>query len=95
MFKTTPVEVVKLENYVVKVKARGFEFAQHVKLNNMNTTYRDLIYHLKNRTPFKIHYEKLDPTLIKNLNEMKNSELRQFHADNFLDFTDYSSQQIS
>ena len=61
----------------------------------MNNTYRDLIYHLKNRTPFKIHYEKLDPTLIKNLNEMKNSELRQFHADNFLDFTDYSSQQIS
>lgn len=49
----------------------------------MDTTYRDLIYHLKNRTPHKISYEKLDPTLIKNLNEMTNNEIRDFHADNF------------
>lgn len=56
----------------------------------MNTTYRDLIYHLKNRTPFKIEYEKLDPTLVKTLNDMKNSEIRQYHADNYLDFVDYT-----
>ena len=91
MFKTTPIDVVKLENYVVKVKPMGVEFSQHVKLNNMNTTYRDLIYHLKNRTPHKIAYEKLDPTLIKKLNETTNTEMREFHADNFLNFDDYSA----
>ena len=47
---------------------------------------RDLIAHLKNKSKYKILYEKLDPALLEQINEIENDDVRDFHRDNFLFF---------
>lgn len=56
----------------------------------MDSPMKDLIIHLKLKTRFKIFYEKLDPTMLNDVNNIINRDVIHFHRDFYLKFNDYS-----
>ncbi len=64
LYKTLTGKITDLENYDTVVMAKGADLAKHIKYNNMESDLKDLIEHLKQKPPFKIDYEKLDPTIV-------------------------------
>lgn len=93
LFKTSTTQIIDLENYQTKITNRGgVDIEKHSDTTNIETTMRDLIAHLKLKTRFKIYYEKLDPTLLSQINDITNVEVQKYHRDNFLFFKDFSGQ---
>jgi len=90
IFKTNSHVIVDLENFTTKVTPHGVDIEKHIYTTNMDKSMKDLVSHLKNRSKFKILYEKLDPILLEQVNEITNDTVKNFHRDNFLDFDDFS-----
>ena len=86
IFKTNSSVIVDLENYHSKIMSPGISIDKHLHTCNIDNSMRDLIAHLKNKSKYKILYEKLDPALLEQINEIENDDVRDFHRDNFLFF---------
>lgn len=79
LFKIAAQNLVRLEEFRTKVSSRGMDLFKHIKHHNMDWSMKNLIRHLKFKSKFKIYYEKLDPTLVHNLNDITSSEIQEFH----------------
>jgi hypothetical protein len=90
IFKTNSSVIVDLENYQTKIKSPGINIDKHLQTCNIDNSMRDLISHLKNKSKYKILYEKLDPALLEQINEITNDDVRDFHRDNFLFFKNFN-----
>lgn len=92
LFRTTSSEVVDLDKFETEVRARGASFGKHIETTNIGEPIKELIIHLKQKTKFKIFYEKLDPTLLDQINEIGNNDIKHFHRDNYLNYNDFSAE---
>lgn len=92
LFRTTSSEIIDLDKFETRVSARGAEFGKHIETTNISEPIKDLIIHLKSKVKFKIFYEKLDPTLLDQINDIKGSDVIHFHRDNFLRYDDFSAE---
>lgn len=90
IFKTNSHVIVDLENFSTKVTDVGVDIEKHIHTTNIDKSMKDLVAHLKSRSKFKILYEKLDPALLEQVNDITNDDVRNFHRDNFLHFKDFS-----
>ena len=90
IFKTNSHVIVDLEHFSTKVTQFGVNIEKHIRTTNMDKSMRDLVSHLKSRSRYKILYEKLDPALLKQINDITNDAIKNFHRDNFLKFKDES-----
>ena len=89
LFKTNSKVIVDLENFATKVRPHGLDFSNHIYTTNIDKTMKELISNLKSRSKYKILYEKLDPTLLAQVNDISNEDVKNFHRDNYLVFTDF------
>lgn len=69
---------------------RGLDLTVHANSTNIDLPIKELIIHLKQKSRFKIFYEKLDPNLLLFINQIQNGEIKHYHRDNFLVFKDLS-----
>lgn len=90
LFKTNSRIIVDLENYATKVRMTGIDISKHLHTTNIDKSLKELISHLKSRSKYKIMYEKLDPTLLDQINDISNDDVKNYHRDNYLHFTDFS-----
>lgn len=90
IFKTNSHVIVDLENFTTKVKGHGVEIEKHIHTTNMDKSMKDLVAHLKQKSKYKILYEKLDPALLEQINDITNENIKNFHRDNFLHFENFS-----
>jgi len=90
LFKTNSRIIVDLENFATKMRSNGVDITKHLHTNNIDKSLKELISHLKSRSKYKIMYEKLDPTLLEQVNDISNENVKNFHRDNFLHFEDFS-----
>ena len=90
IFKTNSSVIVDLENFMTKIKSPGIDIGKHLHTCNIDNSMRDLIAHLKNKSKYKILYEKLDPALLEQINEIENDDVRDFHRDNYLFFKNFN-----
>ena len=90
LFKTNSHDIVDLENFVTKIRGHGVNIEKHLYTTNIDRSLRDLISHLKSRSKYRIMYEKLDPTLMEQINDISNDNVKNYHRDNFLHFKDFS-----
>lgn len=90
IFKTNSHVIVDLENFSTKVTPEGVDIEKHVHSTNIDKSMKDLVAHLKSRSRYKILYEKLDPALLEQVNDINNDDVRNFHRDHFLHFNDFS-----
>lgn len=67
---------------------------KNMKYNNMDGKLKDLIAHLKFKTKYKLDYEKLDPTLVSDLNAFENTEIESFHQDNYMIFKSFGDDLV-
>ena len=89
IFKTNTKVVVDLENYDSVFGAHGIDVNTHAEKTNIDEDIKNLVSHIKNKSQFKILYEKLDPNLVEQLNDVGNADVEHFHRDNFLRFKDF------
>lgn len=92
LFRTSTSEVVDLDKFDTLVKNRGASFGKHIETCNISQPIKELIIHLKSKVKFKIFYEKLDPTLLDMVNDLSNTDVKRFHRDNFLNYSDFSAE---
>lgn len=90
LFKTSSRIIVELEDFSTKIRSHGVDISKHLYTTNIDKSLRDLISHLKSRSKYRIMYEKLDPTLLGQINDITNDDVKNYHRDNFLQFTDFS-----
>ena len=90
LFKLGSSKIIRLEEFATDVKVNGASFTKHAETTNINGTMKDLIIHLKLKSKYKIHYEKLDPTALDQINDINNNDIMNFHRDFFLKFNDYT-----
>lgn len=90
IFKTNSSVIVDLENFQTKVNSPGINVDKHLETCNIDNSMKDLISHLKNKSKYKILYEKLDPALLEQVNEIDNDDVKDFHRDNFLMFKNFN-----
>ncbi len=90
LVKTPSKNVTDLENYEVNVSFRGLDIPKHMD-NNMNNPIKDLVYHLKLKSKYKISYEKLESTVLTQVNDITNKNVKDFHQNNFIFFKDFTS----
>ena len=90
IFKTNSHVIVDLENFTTKITSHGVDIEKHIHTTNMDKSMKDLVAHLKDRSRFKILYEKLDPVLLEQVNDITNEDIKNFHRDNYLHFNDFS-----
>jgi len=91
IFKTSSNVIVDLENFSTRVTSPGIDFIKHAESTNIDNSMRELISHLKNKSKYKILYEKLDPPLLEQINNIDNELVKNFHRDNYLYFKDFSA----
>ena len=80
--------MIDLENYSTVIDDDGIDLIRYVKNNKMNDEIKDMISHLKEKSVFKIKFEKLDDKLVKELNDIWEDYVHKFHRDNFMEFED-------
>ena len=90
LFKSSTRVIVDLENFGTKVLPTGVDQSKHLYTTNIDKSIKELVSHLKSRSRYRIMYEKLDPTLLEQINDLTNANVRNFHRDNFLKFKDMS-----
>jgi hypothetical protein len=90
IFKTNSAIIVDLENFQTLVKSPGIDLSKHITTCNIDNSMRDLISHLKNKSKYKILYEKLDPALLEQINDLTNDQVKNFHRDFFLYFKNFN-----
>lgn len=90
LFKTNSKIIVDLENFSTKLRSHGVDISKHLHTTNIDKSLKDLISHLKSRSKYRIMYEKLDPTLLDQVNDISNENVKNFHRDNYLHFNDFS-----
>ena len=91
VFKTSTHKVVDLENFKTLVAPiGGVDIENHADTTNIDNSMKELISHLKLKTKYKIYYEKLDPTLLAQINDITNFNVKDYHRDNYLFFKDFS-----
>lgn len=91
IFKTSTSLVVDLENFNTRVGSPGIDVFRHADTTNIDNSMKELIINLKNKSRFKIQYEKIDPKLLEQVNNVDNEDVKNFHRDNFMFFRDFSS----
>jgi len=91
IFKTSTNIIVDLENYKTRINSPGIDLVKHLETTNIDNSMRELITHLKNKSKYKILYEKLDPSLLEQINNIDNENVKNFHRDNFLYYKDFSA----
>ena len=91
IFKTNSHVIADLENYSTIVEIKGVDIASHLE-NNFDGTMANLVIHLKDKSQYKIDFEKLDDTLLKQINSVDNDYVKEFHKDNFMKFTNFGRQ---
>ena len=91
IFKTSTNIIIDLENYRTRVLSPGVDLTKHSDTTNIDNSMRELISHLKNKSKYKILYEKLDPPLLEQINNIDNENVKNFHRDNFLYYKDFSA----
>lgn len=91
IFKTSTNIIIDLENYKTRVASPGIDIVKHSETTNIDNSMRELITHLKNKSKYKILYEKLDPPLLEQVNNIDNENVKNFHRDNFLYYKDFSA----
>lgn len=91
IFKTSTNIIIDLENYKTRVASPGIDLTKHSETTNIDNSMRELITHLKNKSKYKILYEKLDPPLLEQINNIDNENVKNFHRDNFLYYKDFSA----
>lgn len=91
IFKTSTNIIIDLENFKTRVAAPGLDLTKHSETTNIDNSMRELITHLKNKSKYKILYEKLDPPLLEQINNIDNENVKNFHRDNFLYYKDFSA----
>jgi hypothetical protein len=89
IFKTNTKVVVDLENFDSVFGAHGIDVNTHAEKTNIDEDIKNLVSHIKNKSQFKILYEKLDPNLVEQLNDVGNDDVKNFHRDNFLRFRNF------
>ena len=89
IFKTNTKVVVDLENFDSVFSSHGIDVNTHAEKTNIDEDIKNLVSHIKNKSQFKILYEKLDPNLVEQLNDVGNSDVEHFHRDNFLKFKNF------
>ena len=90
LFRTSPSNVVKLDEFSTEIRNMGATVSKHAETTNIDGPMKDLILHLKLKTRFKIFYEKLDPTMLNEVNGIVNTDVIHFHRDFFIKFDDFS-----
>lgn len=90
LFKTSSGIIVDFEAFRTQVERSGFDISKHLHTSNIDKSLKDLISHLKSRSQYKIMYEKLDPTLLEQINDISNEDVKNYHRDNFMHFKDFS-----
>lgn len=91
IFKTSTNTIIDLENFNTRVGSPGIDVSKHADTTNIDNTMKELIVNLKNKSRFKIQYEKIDPKLLEQVNNVDNEDVKNFHRDNYLFFRDFSS----
>ena len=94
LFKIASQNVVNLGNFTTVIARRGIDIVKHLKTNNMDGSLKNLIAHLKYKTRYKIFYEKLDPTLVTFLNDLEESDLKDFHRDSYMKFKPFGDELL-
>jgi len=84
--------VIDLENYETVIMKRGIDLSKYMKFSKMEARLVDLVAHMKEKAAFKIDFEKLDPKIVHELNEISNEDIKRFHKDNFARFHNYGDE---
>ena len=91
IFKTSTNTIIDLENFNTRIGSPGIDVIKHAETTNIDNSMLELISNLKNKSRFKIQYEKIDHKLLQQVNDIGNEEVKNFHRDNYLFFTDFSA----
>lgn len=91
IFKTNSHEIADLENFKTVSEILGVNILDHLK-NNFSGSMENLVIHLKDKSEYKIDFEKLDDSLVKQINEVDNEYVTTFHKDNFLTFVNFGRE---
>ncbi len=84
--------IIDLENYSTVVDSkRGADVAKHIITNNVDSSLRDLLSHLKSKSKYKIMYEKLSPVILSQVNDLSDQNVKDFHQNAFIRFRDFST----
>ena len=89
IIKTKNHIVVDFENYETIVDQNGMDVTKNM-VNNLECSMKDLVGHIKRTSRYKIKFEKLDPGMVDQVNEIDDNYVSLFHQDNFVDFHDFS-----
>lgn len=89
IFKTNTKTIVDIENFDSVFGAHGIDVDKHASQTNIDEDIKNLVSHIKNKSHYKILYEKLDPNLVEQLNDVSNEDVTHFHRDNFIIFRDF------
>lgn len=91
IFKTNTIKIIDLSEYKIEYVKFGLRINKHLN-NNLNEDVSQIIFHLKQNSNFKIKYEKLDSSMIKQVNAIDDRYLKNFHRDNFMSFKNINLQ---
>jgi len=61
------------------VDFKGLSLGKHRRSNNFSSELRELIVHLKRNSKKKIEFERLDPELLRLVNNIDDNYVRNFH----------------
>lgn len=71
LIKKKPENIVDFENYKTKIGFKDtMNYAKHVSNNNMDEDIIELVANIKNDSHYKIQYEKLDPSIMTEVNNL-------------------------
>lgn len=90
LFNVIGKTIIDLDEFSTRVRLNGVDVGKHLYTTNIDQPLKELILHLKNKSKYRIDYEKLDPSLLNQVNEISNKNVKDFHRDNFMKFKDFS-----
>ena len=93
IFNISTMEATNLANFSTLASNAGADFEKNFK-NNINEPIRELIFHIKDKSRFRITFEELDPKLLLQVNDITNKNVKDFHQDNFIDFKNFLRDSV-
>ena len=94
IFNISSMENANLANYTTLTSISGADLEKNF-VNRINEPIRELIFHLKRKSRFRITFEELDDRLLDQVNDITNKNVKDFHQDNFIDFKNFNRELVT
>lgn len=88
IIKTKNHKIVDFENYNTLIDDNGMNVTKNM-VNNFESSMKQLVGHIKETSLYRIKFENLDKKMVGMVNDIDDGYLKDFHRDNFLEFTNF------